>query len=227
MAFTIVQDNGIDTFSGTASPTVSFGSAPTPDNVLVMALITNTAATWADAGGFTRITDQPSGTVYDSGLYYRVAQSGDGTSFTLTNIFGTTEAGSILAVELSGGHPTVPIGTVQGTDWETDDDGSATASHVMTSWTPGEDNCAVLHFLMGETTGVTGGSSSLTELIDNQGAGHYWYLQWQEQTTATAVAPTITTTGTTFRGRAYGVTVRPAPPPPAQLPILVTARHRP
>lgn len=211
MAFTVVQNNGIDTFSGTQSPVISFGSTPTSGNVLVAAIITNTAATFADpAGGFTRITDQPSGTAYDSGLYYRLVQPGDTANYTLTTIFSANEAGSILAVEMSGNHATTPIGTTQGVDWETDDDVSAVSSHDIPAWTPPENNCAVLHFLMGETTGVTGGSSSLTELIDNQGAAHYWFLQWQEQTTATAVGPTITTTGTTFRGRQYGVTIRPA-----------------
>jgi hypothetical protein len=207
----VVQHNGGDAFAATRSPVISFPAAPTPGNVIVAAFITTTAMDPTTPAGWTRITDQASGTLYDSWLGYRIVQAGDGASLTLTNLFAATESGGVAAVELSGRHATLPIGVTQGADWQTQDESVSVTVHELTAaFTPPEDNCDLVHFYLSEQTGLAGGAGEAgwAEQVDAQLTAVYVYAQTLAQGTAAAVTPAVTTGSA--RGRQFAVAVRPA-----------------
>lgn len=108
MSISIVQTatNAGSSTSGTTL-TVTFSSSPIPGNLLFVCCGSGGSALTAPSGWTTIDNTSDTSSVY-SGTFYRIVQSGDGTSYTFTRS-GSPNYQSIVAWELSGVSTSSPI----------------------------------------------------------------------------------------------------------------------
>src|SRR3990170_7657597 len=97
---------------GTASPVVTKPTGVVDGDLILLFCETNTAANFASpVAGFTIIGAEVDGGTSSSALYYKVA-SGEGNTWTLSNIFAATETAMFVAIAYSGVDATNPINAV-------------------------------------------------------------------------------------------------------------------
>lgn len=94
--------------AATASPTVSKPTGTADGDWLCAFTATDTVHTITTPAGWTFIATLDQSTDTSLSAFYKIA-SGEGASYTFTNLFGTTEVGTICVMAYSGVDGTTPL----------------------------------------------------------------------------------------------------------------------
>ena len=100
-----VLQNAMAAAGNSGSTVLTLPKTPAPHNIMIAAIGWFTAATLTPPGGWTQIITHANGN-QSLAVYYRVVQSGDGSSYTWTN--SSDYASGVLA-EITGQDPASPI----------------------------------------------------------------------------------------------------------------------
>ena len=180
----------------TRSPAVTKPTGVVDGDLMLMFIVTNTAANFASpVVGWTIIGAEVDAASCSTALYYKVA-SGEGATWTMTNLTAQTEVSDIIVIAYSGVKTGAPI-NAQGTQTET------TGTTVSgPSCDPTVNDCMIVQFAgtdpgTGAFAGTADTSPAATERWDAKNAAadnaEYIYIQeWLSAGTHAAIALDIT-----------------------------------
>ena len=201
MAIAFRSTNGIvesDITSATRSPVVTKPTGVQDGDLLLMFAVTNTTADVTGVAGWTKIGAEvdftPDGSTVDgtTALLYKWA-SGEGATWTMTNMFAATETADIVVMAYTGANSIHKSAQAD------------TAANVTSvsgpSVTPTLDNCMIVQFVgtdpgTGTYAGTPDSSPTGTQRWDAKNVGansaEYIFIQEYAQTSAAAIALDVT-----------------------------------
>jgi len=180
-------------FGATVSPEVTAPAGLTNGDLIVIGLLTATTNTGDETpAGWTLLSLENGG--LDSTLFvlYKIA-SGEGATWTLTNLFVANEQGAAFAAAYSGVDQSTPLDVA-----EVSGDLGETEGADTGPITPTNNNCMIVSICGGDATeaisGTPDGAPACTERVDYCRPTYFEWIYMQEhlQTDATEEAHTIT-----------------------------------